>query len=155
MNWDLLDFLAFGVMIGTVLLIVLIARRSSKLRSYRAAALIAAIGAFLMVWSNAAVGIIGNEENGANMLFYGVLAVPLLGALFSRLRARGMVIALFATFAAQLIVAAVALLLDLGADGPSWPRDILTMTSVFCVFWLVSGWLFNHAARQQRRLFVD
>ena len=83
MNWDLLDFLAFGVMIGTVLLIVLIARRSSKLRSYRAAALIAAIGAFLMVWSNAAVGIIGNEENGANMLFYGVLTVPLLGALFS------------------------------------------------------------------------
>ena len=155
MNWDLLDFLVFGAMLTVGAVIVLIARRRARTRAYRIAVAIAAIGAFLLVWVNGAVGIIGNEGNDANLLFFGVLAVAAVGSLIARFRAGGMAIALYATAAAQVLVAAFAISTSLGTSGPTWPRDVLVLTVVFSAFWLVSGWLFGRAASTERRLFVD
>ena len=154
MNWDLLDILVFSTMIAVVVTIVVIARRARS-AAYRIAVTVAAIGAFLLVWVNGAVGIIGNEGNQANLLFFGVLAVAVLGSAVARFRARGMAIALYATTAAQVLVAAYAITMQLGASGPIWPRDILMLTAFFSAFWLVSGWLFNRAAAKERRLFAD
>ncbi len=155
MNWDLLDILTFGTMVTVVLAIVLMARRRSRNRAYRSAAFIAVLGAFFVAWVNGAVGIIGNEENEANLLFFGVLAVAALGSCIARFRARGMALALYATALAQVSVAAFAIATDLGATGPIWPRDILVLTAIFSVFWLLSGWLFSRAAKHERRLFTD
>ncbi len=155
MNWDLLDILTFGTMVTVVLAIVVLARRRTRSRAYRGAAVIAVLGAFFLVWVNGAVGIIGNEEDEANLLFFGVLAVAALGSLIARFRAKGMALTFYATALAQVAVAAFAITLDLGAAGPIWPRDILVMTAIFSVFWLLSGWLFSRAARHERRLFTD
>lgn len=155
MNWDLLDFLALGAMVAIVLVIVTLAWRRARNRAYRGAVTVAVLGAFFLVWVNAAVGIIGNASNDANLMFFGVLAVALLGSVIARLRAGGMALALYATAFAQVLVAAVAIAADLGASGPIWPRDILVLTAIFSLFWLVSGWLFSRAAKQQRRLFTD
>ena len=155
MNWDLLDYLTFGTMIAVVLIIVMLAWRRARNRAYRGAVAVAVLGAFFLVWVNGAVGIIGNEENEANLLFFGVLAVAAVGALLARFRARGMAMALYATALAQVLVAAFAIVTDLGASGPIWPRDILVITGFFSLFWLVSGWLFSRAAKQDRRLFTD
>ena len=154
MNWDLLDVLVFGTMVASLAAIVFVARRARS-ATYRVAVIIAAIGAFVLVWVNGAVGIIGNEENDANQLFFGVLAVAVLGSVFARLRARGMSIALYATAAAQVAIAVYAISMQLGASGPIWPRDILMLTAFFSAFWLVSGWLFSKAAAKERRLFAD
>jgi len=155
MNWDLLDFLTFGAMIAVVLVVVTLAWRRARNRAYRGAMAVAALGAFFLVWVNAAVGIIGNEENEANLLFFGVLAVAALGSLIARFRARGMAVTLYVTALAQVLVAAFAITWNLGAAGPIWPRDILVLTAIFSVFWLLSGWLFSRAARHERRLFSD
>ncbi|MDJ0759652.1 MAG: hypothetical protein QNJ19_09635 [Woeseiaceae bacterium] len=155
MNWDLLDFLVFGAMIAALLIIVLIARRTSRDRSYRFAMAIAAVGGFLVAWVNGAVGIIGNEENDANLLFFGVLAVAGIGALLARFRAAGMAMALSATAAAQVAVAIVAIALGLGESSPVWPQGLLLMTAVFTGLWLFSAWLFSKAAKRERRLFRE
>lgn len=154
MNWDLVDVVTLGGMVIAAAIIVLMARRRRN-RCYRIAAAIATLGAFLLVWVNGAVGIIGNEENEANFLFFGVLAVAAAGAIIARFRPGGMAVALYATAAAQLMVGAFAVTMKLGATGPIWPRDIVMMTAFFCAIWLVSAWLFGRAARNERRLFGD
>lgn len=151
MNWDLLDILTFAVMVAVVAIILLLARRRAPNRAYNVAAAVAAAGAFLLVWINGAVGIIGNEENEANLLFFGVLAVAAVGAVIARFRARGMAIVLYATAGAQVLVAAIAITMRLGASGPIWPRGILALTLMFATLWLVSGWFFGRAARNEQR----
>ena len=155
MNWELLDYLAFGAMVTIVVAALALAWRRARNRAYRGAMLVAVLGAFFLVWVNAAVGIIGNESNGANLMFFGVLAVAVLGSLIARFRARGMALTLYATALAQVLVAAFTVTMGLGAAGPIWPRDILVLTAVFSMFWLVSGWLFSRAAKHERRLFRD
>ena len=155
MNWDLLDFLTFGVMVAVAITIVLLARRRSRSGAYRLAVVLAATGAFLLAWVNGAVGIIGNEENDANMLFFGVLGVAALGAVIARFRARGMARALYATAGAQVLVAAGAIIMQLGASGANWPNGLVIITVFFAVIWIVSGLLFSKAARAERRLFAD
>jgi hypothetical protein len=155
MHWDLLDILTFSAMVAAAVIIVLVARRRSRIPAYRFAAAVAALCAFLLAWMNGAVGIIGNEENAANLLFFGVLAVAATGSAIARFRASGLAKALYATAAAQVLVAAIALVFRLGASGPAWPRGLLIITAMFTTLWLVSGWLFRRAARAGRRLFED
>ena len=155
MNWDLLDFLAFGAMVAVVLVVVTLAWRRARNRAYRGAMTVAVLGAFFLVWVNGAVGIIGNEANEANLLFFGVLAVAVLGSVLARFRARGMALTLYATALAQVLVAVFAITRGLGATGPIWPRDILVLTAIFSLFWVLSGWLFSRAAKYERRLFTD
>ncbi len=155
MNWDLPDFVVFGAMVVIVVIVASFSWRRARSREYRGAMLVAALGAFFLLWVNGAVGIIGNESNDANRMFFGVLAVATLGSLIARFRAKGMALTLYATALAQVLVATLAITMGLGSEGPVWPRDILVMTAIFSVFWLWSGWLFSRAARHERRLFTD
>ncbi|MEM1176128.1 MAG: hypothetical protein AAGA33_11415 [Pseudomonadota bacterium] len=153
MNWDMLDFLVFGGMISALLLIIFVARRNSRSPAYRFAMALAGVGGFLVAWINGAVGIIGNEENEANLLFFGVLALGAVGALLARLRAAGMAKVLFTMAVAQIGVATFAIALDLGASSPAWPQSLVMMTAVFTFFWLTSALLFGRAAKAERRWF--
>ncbi len=155
MNWDLLDFLVFGGMIAALLLIIFIARRQSANPSYRFAMAIAGVGGFLVAWINGAVGIIGNEENDANLLFFGILGVAAVGALIARFKASGMARTMAFVAGLQVFVAAFAIAADLGADSPGWPRGLLSITAVITLVWLLSAWLFSRAAKRERRFFVD
>ena len=155
MDWDLLDYVVFGALVAAVLMVTILAWRRARSRAYRGAMLVAVLGAFLLFWVNGAVGIIGNESNDANLMFLAVIAVAVMGSLIVRFRAKGMAMTLYATAIAQALVAIIAVTLGLGSEGPIWPRDILVLTAVFSLFWLVSGWLFGRAARQERRLFSD
>ena len=57
---------------------------------------------------NLAVGVIGSEENPANLMFGGVLAVGIVGAVVARFRPRGMARALVSTAVAQTTVGVIA-----------------------------------------------
>ena len=145
MNWDALDFVVFfGLLIAVGVAYVLAARKSSSTR-YRFAAGLALAAAFLLFWINGAVGIIGSENNDANMMFAGVLAVALGGAMLARFQARGMARVLLATVAAQMLVAVTTIVGGLGSSAPIWPRDVLAITAFFAVLWLSSAWLFKTA----------
>jgi len=116
--------------------------------AYRAAAGVALAGAFVLVWSSLGLGIIGADGDPANLMYFGVLAVGLVGALIARFRPHGMARALFATALAQALVAAIALVLGLGLPW-SPPVELLTLNGFFVALFVGSALLFRHAARER------
>jgi hypothetical protein len=130
-------------MLAAVVLVAWLARRKNRSSAYRFAAGIALAAAFILVWVNGAVGIIGDEGNDANLMFFGVLAVGVIGSVVARFHPRGMARAMLVTAMAQAAAAAVAVIAGLGATGPAWPGDVLVLTTFFVLMWLVSAWLFR------------
>jgi hypothetical protein len=69
------------VMVMAVGLTYELAVRTTGNIAYRAAVGVALAAAFMLFWSNLAVGIIGNEDNPANLMYFGVVAVGFVGAI--------------------------------------------------------------------------
>ena len=140
-NWDAADFLFAIGLVGGVGLMFELALRMSPTRSYRAGVGVALAAAFLLTWINLAVGIIGNEENPFNLLYFAVMGVAAIGTVAARFRASGMAVAMAAAAAAQVAVAVVALAGGLGFTGP--------ITVFFGGLWLISAFLFRKAAGER------
>jgi hypothetical protein len=146
--WDLADFAFAGALVGGVGVTYELAVSMTRNRAYRAAVAVALTAAFILVWVYAAVGIIGSEDHLANLMYGGVLALGILGAIIARFRPHGMARALIATALAQVWVAVVALIAGLGSTA-SGPLEILTLNGFFAALWLMSAWLFRKAAQEQ------
>ena len=145
-HWTPGDFLfAFVLLFGTGLAYELLASKSDN-TAYRCAVGIAVVAALLLVWVNAAVGIIG-DDNPANVLYCGVLVVGILGALIARQQPHGMARTLCVMAMAQMVVPVMALLI--------WKTDfapgvvgVFALNGFFTALWLLSAWLFRKAARE-------
>lgn len=140
-NWNAADFLVFGFLLASVGGTFELATRKTGSAAYRAAVGLALAAAFLLIWANTAVGIIGNEENDANLMYYGVLVIGLVGALIARFEPKGMARAMFAAAGAQGLVFVIALVVGWGFTG--------AVTLFFLAFWLSSARLFQKAAQQK------
>ena len=151
MAWDATDFLVFAALVASVSLVFVFAIRANKSRAYRLAVGIALATAFLLLWVNGAVGIIGDEGNDVNLMYLGVVAAGLVGAFIARFQPGGMARALYVVALAQVSVAVVALAARLGVSGPIWPRDVLALTGFFTALWLLSAWLFRRSAADEAR----
>jgi hypothetical protein len=114
--------------------------------AYRFAIGVALATACILVWLSLGVGIIGKDGDPANLMYFGVLAVGIVGALVARFRAHGMARALFAMAFAQALVAAIALFARLGLPW-SGPAEIVLLNGFFVAMFAGSGWLFRQAAR--------
>ena len=146
--WNLADFVFAGTLIfGTGLTYVLVAKTAGRF-AYRAAVGVALAAAFILVWLTGAVGVIGSEDNDANLMYFGVLAVGIIGAIVARFRPRGMARALFATALGQASVAVIALIFGLGSPW-SPPVEILALNGFFVALFVGSALLFRYAAREQ------
>jgi hypothetical protein len=147
-DWDVADFAIFGAMLvgagGTYEL----AARMTGNTAYRAAVGVAIAAAFILVWMNLAVGIIGTEDNPANLMYGGVLAVGIIGAIIARFQPEGMARTLVATALAQALVAVIAVIAGMGYPA-SPPLEILGVNALFAALWLMSAWLFRKAAHEQ------
>ncbi len=109
-NWGLLDFIVMGFLLfGTGLTYVLISRISERI-AYRTAVGVAVVAGFLLIWMNLAVGIIGSENNPVNLIYLGVLAIGIIGAVISHLRPLGMARTMFASAIAQMLVPVIVLI---------------------------------------------
>ena len=148
-RWDGADFVVAGALIAAVGVTYELAVRLTANSAYRAAVGVALATAFVLVWMNLAVGVIGTEDHPANLLHGGVLAVGIVGAVGARFRPRGMARALVATALAQASVGVTALVAGWGATGPTWPAEILGLTGFFAALWLLSAAQFRKAARRQ------
>jgi hypothetical protein len=145
-NWTLSDFVFAGtILFGAAFTYELIARKGGT-TAYRAAVGIACAAGLLLVWVNAAVGVIGNEDNPANLMYFAVLAVGLIGAYFARFEPRGMSRALFATAVAQALVPLIALTWVPENDFSPGVAKVFGLNAVFVALWVVSALLFRHAA---------
>jgi hypothetical protein len=138
--WTASDFAIIGVLLGLGCLAFELAARFAPDFAYLCGAALAVATGFVLVWVNLAVGIIGAEDEPANLMFGGVLLVGLAGAAIARLRARGLAIAAVATALAQASVSAIAL--ARGLDHP-WPLNLL-----FAGAWLACAMLFHVSARR-------
>ena len=139
-NWTASDFIFAAVLFGSVgLAFEFIMRKSSSL-AYRFGAALAVIAAFLTIWVNAAVGMIGDGE--FNLLFGGVLLVALLGAIVARFEPAGMARAMIAAAIVQGVLSAIGLTMDERGG-------ILSMA--FIGPWLLAAFLFRNAVQDQRR----
>ena len=144
--WDATDFAIFGaLLLGAGLTCELAVRKTSN-SAYRYAVGVAVAAAFVLVWVNGAVGIIGSEDNDANLMYGGVLAVGIIGAIIARFQPRGMARSLFATACAQALIAVIALVAGLGSP-ENGPREIVGVNAFFVVLFVGSALLFQKAAR--------
>ena len=150
-NWDLFDFVVMGCLLfGVGLAYELVARRSEK-TVYRGAFGVGLAGAFLLFWVNAAVGIIGNEGQPANLLYGGVFAVGFIGSLMARFKPRGMARTLFAAALAQMSVPVIALIIW-PPPATSWAPSVVgvfVLSAFFAMLFVVSAGLFRNAARER------
>jgi hypothetical protein len=147
--WNLTDFAFAGVLLfGTGMSYELVARRAGNF-AYRFAVGVALATAFILIWANLAVGLIGSEEEPANLMYVGVLAVGVIGALIARLQSRGMDRALFVTALAQALVTVIALVFRMHQYPGSSVFEILGVNGFFVALWIGSAWLFRLAARKQ------
>jgi len=139
--WGPEDFVFAIVVIGGTGLLFEVAVRLSGNLAYRVGAGLALLASFLMVWVNAAVGIVGESDNPANLIFAGVLLLELAGTLLARFRAQGMAYAIGVTAGAQLLAAGYA-----AVNG--WGKEALFLM-VWVALWSLSAGLFQVAARQE------
>jgi len=114
--------------------------------AYRIAVGLAVVSAFLLVWVNAAVGII-RDDNPANVMYFGVIVVGIMGAIIARFQPQGVVRALCVMAMAQMVVPVMALIF--------WKTDfapgvvgVLALNGFFAALWLIAAWLFRKAARE-------
>jgi hypothetical protein len=114
--------------------------------TYRFAAGIAVMASLLLVWLSLGVGIIGRDGDPANAMYFGVLAVGVVGALWARGRAPGMARALTAMAIAQALVAAIALFGGLGRPW-SGAAELLLLNGFFIAMFAAAAGLFRRAAR--------
>ena len=145
--WDLADFVVAGVLLfGTGLAYELMARKGGTV-AYRAAVGIALATVFLLVWVNGAVGIIGSENNDANLMYFGVLAVGIIGAIIARLQPLGMARALFVTALAQALVPVIALTIWQPTSwGAAGVFGVFVLNAFFVMLLVGSALLFKRAA---------
>ena len=148
-NWDETDFIVFGAMLAAACGTYELAAKMTGNTAYRAAVGVAVAAAFLLIWINLAVGIIGSEDHPANLMYGGVLAVGIIGAVIVRFQPHGMVRALVGMALAQALVAVIALIFGWGSGGANWPQVIVVLNGFFAALWLGSAWLFRRAAREQ------
>ena len=147
-NWSVGDFIVAAMMFSVVGLGIELAVRSSRHPSYRSAASVALFTGLFVFWANGAVGIIGNEDHPANLMFFGVLALAIVGSFLARFRAGGLAKATAAVGLAQFIVPFIAIAIWSPPMDADLARTII-FNSVFAALWLFSGWLFKRASADQ------
>ena len=140
--WTGSDFVVMGVILAAACGTYELGAWLSGNGAYRAAFGVAVVAGFLLVWINLAVGIIGDEDDGANLLFGGVLAIGLIGALIARFQPQGMARAMVAMAIAQVLIGATALV-------AGWGYEAAGLGGFFGALWLTSAALFRKAAREQ------
>lgn len=144
--WSVADFVVSWILIaGFVLAYRLVSARATSW-AYRFATGIGLTTGLLLIWINGAVGLIGSEDNPANVLYAGVLGVGVIGAVIGRLEPRGLEKTLYAMAIAQLAVPVLAVAF--------WPEDfspgivpVFALNLFFALVFAGAGWLFRLAGR--------
>ncbi len=139
-HWGVQGFVrVYFLFFATGMVIALVARRMG-VWSYKAGVGLALVAGFAFGWSNMVQ--VADSGNPANLWYYSVLAVGVVGALLARLRARGLAVTLFAMAAT---LALIAVTLPSGVP-PSLARNMAIGHAVYTAFFTASGLLFRHAS---------
>lgn len=151
--WSLSDFVVAGTLLfGTGFTYLLITRRqTTKIAGntvYRIGIGAALFSILLLIWVNGAVGIIGSENNEINLIYFGVIAVGIIGALIARFQPKGMALSLFALAAVQSIITKIYLLTNMAEIPGNSVIEIISLNSFFVGLFVSSAFIFLYAAKK-------
>jgi hypothetical protein len=147
-NWSGSDYVFAAIMILLVASLFELGNSFSQNTLYRTGFGLALLSGFLIFWGNLAVGFIGSEDNPANLMYLGVLAIAFLGATMSGFKPQGMARTMFVTAAAMAIVPVIALMMNSTfAEIPEAAGTpyIFALNTVFVVLFIGAGLLFRQA----------
>lgn len=148
-NWDVADFIIMGALLfGTGFSFVLFTRYVTDI-IYRVAIGFALGITLFMIWANLAVGLIGAGPNWGNLMYIGVVAVGIIGIIFSRFTPRGMERTMYAVTIALVFVAVIALLANMHEYPGSSVKEIIGVNGFFAILFAVAGLLFRYVAMEQ------
>ena len=148
-QWSPFDFVFAAVLLYGATGTADLAIRKGGSMAYRLGAGLAVLVSFLLIWVNGAVGVIGDEDNPANLMFIGIILVAAAGSVVAKFEARGMA---RATMIACVLNAAVAVLVPVyrwGADEHPGMPGLVALIGVFATMWGASSALFAKAARDR------
>lgn len=142
--WTLSDFIIAGTFLfGTGFAYKLIIRKSGNV-SYRLAIGFALFTGFFLLWVNGAVGVIGSETNPVNLLYFGVIAVGIIGAFIARFQATGLSYTMFAMAITQALVAVIAIIRGYYPNSESAVFEIIAVNGFFIMLFIISALLFRY-----------
>lgn len=148
MNWSAADFVVAGVLVFSAGIIYEWLSTKGSSIIHRTAVALAVITSLGLLWVNLAVGLIGNENNPANTLYLGVIAIGLIGLIVARFKTRALQYVLYAMAIAQAAVPVIAYFI--------WKPQFVSAINIvqvigvntfFVLLFAVSGLLFRQASR--------
>lgn len=136
-NWSPGDFLfAFVMIFGSGLAYLLISRLSGNML-YKCGVGLAILTSFALIWGNAAVGFIGDEQP-INMLY---VLIPIMGLAWSavtRFKARSMMQAAFTAAVLQMLIPVIALAIGVEDFSPG-VLQVFALSAAFAAMWTAAG----------------
>ncbi|MGB9906803.1 MAG: hypothetical protein ACPLRR_05385 [Candidatus Saccharicenans sp.] len=148
-GWTALDFTVAGIMwFGAGLAYGLVTPKRKDL-IYRIAVALAAATGLLLFWSNLAVGLIGSEDEPANLMYFGVLVVAFIGSVISRFEPQGLAVAMWVTAGAQALTVVIALVAGWQHLPESSVVEIIGVNVFFVLLWVASALLYRQAAKRE------
>ena len=142
-QWTTSDHVFWAFMLAIPGAIVDLVSRMTPNWFYRGGVIIALGTSFVITWANLAVGIVGNEENPTNLIFFGVVAIAMLGSPLVGFKASRLRWVFYLTAAAQALSAVTALHAE---------PFVLVFCGVTTALWLTAATLFGKAARDRAAL---
>ena len=149
-TWDITDFLVGGILFLVTGLSYEVVSTKAVNKTHRIGTGVTLFTSLLLIWVNLAVGLIGSENNPANLMYVGLLGVVFIGATMSRLKADTMVWVMSTAAVSQILVALIAIIAGWGQEGANWPWNLAVGNLIFALLWLGSAGLFGLAAQKQR-----
>jgi hypothetical protein len=145
-NWTASDFTFAGVLLAVIGGGFELAVKMSSNVHYRLGAALALLATLLTIWANLAVGIVGSNDNPANLWFFAALLLGILASMVGRFSASGMSVAAFATAVALWVAFSLAVVQP--TDEPLVKHSVeFTGISIFALLFIGSGALFRRAAK--------
>lgn len=153
--WTLSDFVIMGaILFGTGLAYLFVTQKSSH-AAFKAAVAFALFTGFFLIWSNMAVGIIGSENNAINLLYFGVIAAGVIGAIISRFEPEPLAKVMYVMAALTSVIAITAIILGVHHLPESSLMEITGVNGFFMFLFVVSGLLFRYAVQEQNASVRD
>lgn len=149
-NWDFFDFAIAGIIIFAHAYTFRAVTLQSDQFIFKIAMGFALLSGLFLLWSNLAVGIIGAEDNPANVMYLFVFLIGLMGSFLARFRAQQMSVVLFITAAAQALTVIIALSMGMQNYPHSSVMEIFAVNGFFIVLFSTAGLLFKQAAKEEK-----
>ncbi|MBO6535095.1 MAG: hypothetical protein JJ966_02655 [Balneolaceae bacterium] len=144
--WTLSDFIiGWAILFSIGFAYQAIARKSQQV-TFKIATGIATFTTLFIIWANLAVGIIGNEENPLNLLYFGVVLLAIFGSYIASLKAKAMFRVMMSVAALHAFVSVIGLSIFTEQNPEYTIMNVIVINCVLTLLWIVSGLLYNKSA---------